>query len=148
MKHQYVVCIHLRKMFIKNKLNSSMTGGRRINWFRNLPIWRLYAEYFPIRLIKTVDIPSDRNYIFGLHPHGILSFSHSTNFLTEGTNFSKLFPGIIPHLVTINMQFKLPIQRDLFLSAGACSASKESWNYILRYVWCVSIQPQFKLINN
>ncbi|XP_075676393.1 2-acylglycerol O-acyltransferase 2-A-like isoform X2 [Dermatophagoides pteronyssinus] len=83
-------------------------GGRRINWFRNLPIWRLYAEYFPIRLIKTVDIPSNR------------------------TNFSKLFPGIIPHLVTINMQFKLPIQRDLFLSAGACSASKESWNYILR----------------
>ncbi|OTF78832.1 hypothetical protein BLA29_009837, partial [Euroglyphus maynei] len=100
-------------------------GGRRYDWFRRLPIWRLYAEYFPITLIKTADLSANGKYLFGLHPHGILCFSHSVNFLTEGTNFSELFPGIRPHLVTVNLQFLLPLQRELFLSGGACSASRE-----------------------
>ncbi|KAH9526872.1 2-acylglycerol O-acyltransferase 2-A isoform X2 [Dermatophagoides farinae] len=107
-------------------------GGRRWNWFRRLPTWRLFAEYFPVRLIKTADLPMDKNYIFGIHPHGILCFSHVVNFWSEGTNFSQLFPGITPHLVTLNLQFKIPLQREVLLAIGACSASKESLEFILR----------------
>ena len=109
-------------------------GGRRCNWYRHLPIWKWFAEYFPIRLIKTAELPADRNYIFGLHPHGILCHSHFVNFGTEGTNFSELFPGITPHLIALNFQFQLPIQREQFMLTGSCSASKESLEFILRYV--------------
>ena len=34
-----------------------------------------------------------RNYIFGYHPHGIMASGSFINFGTEGTGFSKLFPG-------------------------------------------------------
>ncbi|KAH7641153.1 2-acylglycerol O-acyltransferase 2-A isoform X1 [Dermatophagoides farinae] len=106
-------------------------GGRRWHWFRRLPMWRWFAEYFPVKLIKTTDLPADRNYIFGMHPHGILCFSHFVNFGTEGTNFSQLFPGITPHLITLNFQFLMPLQREQFSLTGACSASKESLEFIL-----------------
>lgn len=28
------------------------TGGRRLPWVRRLSIWRYFAEYFPISMIK------------------------------------------------------------------------------------------------
>lgn len=54
----------------------------------------------------------------GLHPHGILCFSHFVNFATEGTGFSSIFPKIVPHLITLNYQFWLPLHREIFLLSG------------------------------
>jgi hypothetical protein len=42
------------------------------------------ADYFPIRLHKTVDIPPTKSYIFGYHPHGIISLGAFVNFATDG----------------------------------------------------------------
>ena len=33
----------------------------------------LILDYFPIRLHKTCDLPPDRPYIFGYHPHGVIA---------------------------------------------------------------------------
>ncbi|KDQ18795.1 hypothetical protein BOTBODRAFT_52049 [Botryobasidium botryosum FD-172 SS1] len=44
------------------------------------------------------DLPPDRPYIFGYHPHGLGAMA---TFATEGTGFSKHFPGISPHLLTL-----------------------------------------------
>lgn len=68
-------------------------GGRRWQRLRKLRIWRYMRDYFPVRLIKTAELPADRNYIMGYHPHGIMGFGAIVNFATEGTKFSEVFPG-------------------------------------------------------
>lgn len=54
---------------------SPKRGSRPWARFRSLSLWTYMANYFPMRLIKTAELPSDRNYIIGSHPHGILAFS-------------------------------------------------------------------------
>jgi hypothetical protein len=41
--------------------------------------------YFPISLVKTHELPPDRKYVFGYHPHGIIGMGAIANFGTEGT---------------------------------------------------------------
>jgi 2-acylglycerol O-acyltransferase 2 len=48
------------------------------------------------------------------------------------TGFSKAFPGITPHLLTLSSNFKMPIYRDIILALGICSVSKESCSNILK----------------
>ena len=91
-----------------------------MDFLRDLPIWNYFAGYFPIKLVKTADLPPDRNYIFGCHPHGIFCFSHFINMSTNATGFSKLFPNIASHLIILNYQFYLPIHRELVGLLGQC----------------------------
>ncbi|MEQ2195596.1 2-acylglycerol O-acyltransferase 1 [Xenoophorus captivus] len=46
------------------------TGGRRSQWVRNWTAWEYLRDYFPLTLVKTVDLDPTKNYIFGFHPHG------------------------------------------------------------------------------
>lgn len=46
---------------------------------------RVHTGYFPISLVKTQDLPPDRKYVFGYHPHGIIGMGAIANFGTEGT---------------------------------------------------------------
>ena len=79
----------------------SSCGGRRIDFVRNLSIWRYYCNYFPMRLIKTTDLDPKKNYIFGYHPHGIFTAGVFGNFVTNGTGFNRIFPGLTPYVLTL-----------------------------------------------
>ncbi|CAF0790745.1 unnamed protein product [Rotaria sp. Silwood1] len=106
-------------------------GGLKQQWLRRLKWWKWFADYFPIRLHKTCDLPPDRPYIFGCHPHGIISLGAFGNFATEATGFEEKFPGIDLRLLTLKINFRIPFY-GLYLSfMGLCDASKESCNYIL-----------------
>ena len=48
------------------------------------------------------------------------------------TGFSKAFPGIKPHLLTLASNFKMPLYRDIILAMGICSVSKQSCSNILK----------------
>ena len=76
-------------------------GGRRVEFVRRLRLWKYFRDYFPITLIKTAELDPEKNYIFGYHPHGILCAGAFCNFATDATNFSTVFPGIIPHLLPL-----------------------------------------------
>ena len=106
-------------------------GGRWSDFLRQLKFWHYVRDYFPISLVKTAELTADRNYIFGVHPHGILSFGASNSFCTEAGGFSKLFPGITPHLITLRLWFFYPILREYFLLGGACASSHKSIDYLL-----------------
>ncbi|XP_021962460.1 2-acylglycerol O-acyltransferase 1 isoform X2 [Folsomia candida] len=106
-------------------------GGRRCDWVRHWRLWTWYCDYFPIKLVKTGDLPPHKNYIFCSHPHGILCSAAFGNFATEGTSFSENFPGITPHLLTLEGHYSFPLYREYLMSSGACSASKRSLNYLL-----------------
>ncbi|CAF4774176.1 unnamed protein product, partial [Rotaria magnacalcarata] len=110
---------------------SSRRGGFKQQWLRRLEWWTWFAEYFPIHLHKTCDLPPDRPYLFGCHPHGIISLGAFCNFATEATGFEEKFPGINLRLLTLKANFRIPFY-GLYLSMlGICDASKESCNYIL-----------------
>ena len=79
----------------------SSLGGRPIWWLRNLFIWKYFCSYFPIKLVKTAYLSPSQNYIFGYHPHGIITAGAFGNFATNGNNFSKLYPGINTRLLTL-----------------------------------------------
>jgi hypothetical protein len=81
---------------------------------------------------QTADLPPDRKYVFGYHPHGVIGMGAIANFATDATGFSRLFPGLNPHLLTLQSNFKLPLYRELLLALGICSVSMKSCQNILR----------------
>ena len=82
-------------------MGTSSKGGRRSLMFRELKSWEYFRDYFPARLVRTRRLDVKKNYIFGYHPHGIMCAGAWLHFGTEGTGFSRLFPGIKPHLLTM-----------------------------------------------
>ncbi|KAI8388859.1 diacylglycerol acyltransferase [Radiomyces spectabilis] len=106
-------------------------GGRRFQWMRHLSLWRYFADYFPVKLIKEQELDPSKTYVFGYHPHGIISMGAFANFATEATGFSNIFPGITPSLLTLASNFHLPFYRDIILSLGMASVSRHSCESIL-----------------
>ncbi|KAL7280647.1 hypothetical protein ACG7TL_005586 [Trametes sanguinea] len=128
-------------------------GGRLSPWFRSMGFWRYFADYYPASFLKvsishltaaeaymlksacvhkTCELPPDRPYVFGYHPHGIIGMGAICTFATESTGFSAAFPGIIPHLLTLATNFRVPFYRDIILAMGICSVSKQSCSNILK----------------
>lgn len=109
----------------------SGTLSRRSSFLRSLRIWSLFASYFPARLHRSQLLSPTRKYIFGYHPHGIISHGAFAAFATEALGFSQLFPGIINTLLTLDTNFRIPFYRDYILAMGLASVSRESCENIL-----------------
>ncbi|KAI0305803.1 DAGAT-domain-containing protein [Multifurca ochricompacta] len=131
----YIIWIHID--------STPERGGRMSPWFRSIRFWKFFAEYYPAsykkasicflslgfyaissRIWQERDLPADRPYLFGYHPHGIISI--------DSTGFSRGFPGVRPHLLTLNSNFTVPFYREILLLLGVCSVSKRSCERILR----------------
>jgi 2-acylglycerol O-acyltransferase 2 len=113
--------------------NEATNGGlyRRSRWLRSSKFWSLFASYFPARLHRTVELEPTRKYIFGYHPHGIISHGAFAAFATEALGFSDLFPGITNTLLTLDTNFRIPFYRDYALAMGLASVSRESIENLL-----------------
>ncbi|KAI1268947.1 DAGAT-domain-containing protein [Xylariaceae sp. FL1019] len=98
----------------------------RSEWFRNSYIWHFFADYYPAKLHKTHDLPPTRKYVFGYHPHGIISHGAWAAFATEALGFAEKFPGITNSLLTLESNFRIPFYREYVLGMGVRSVSKES----------------------
>lgn len=110
---------------------TSGTLRYRKEWLRRLPIWSLFASYFPARLHRTQELPATRKYIFGYHPHGIIAHGAFAAFATEALGFAQLFPGITNTLLTLDSNFRIPIYRDYAVRLGLGSVSRESCTNLL-----------------
>ncbi|CAF1496245.1 unnamed protein product [Adineta ricciae] len=128
-KTLFIALIYGSWMYIDRQ--TPVRGGRWSIRLRQLYIWSIVSNYFPIKLVKTEDLDPSRNYIFGCHPHGTITLGAGINFLTEATHFSTLFPGIHPHLMALHSNFFFPVLRELILGLGECSVSRESCQYFL-----------------
>ncbi|KAL4737789.1 diacylglycerol acyltransferase-domain-containing protein [Aspergillus similis] len=113
--------------------NAATSGSLkyRSDFLRSLPIWSLYASYFPARLHRSAPLLPTRKYVFGYHPHGIISLGAFAAFCTEALRFSKLFPGITNTLLTLDSNFRIPFYREYALSMGLASVSRESCENLL-----------------
>jgi 2-acylglycerol O-acyltransferase 2 len=117
-------------------VSGAATDGKlryRNEYIRSLRIWKLFASYFPTALHKTYDLDPTRKYIFGYHPHGIISHGGWAAFATNALGFKEKFPGITNTLLTLDANFKMPLYRDWLLAMGLRSVSRESiWNLLTR----------------
>lgn len=77
------------------------------------------------KLVKTAELPPDRNYVLGAHPHGIMCIGTFCNFSTEANNFSKQFPGIQVSSAVLASLFHFPVYRDYIMSFGEPRAEWE-----------------------
>jgi len=110
-------------------------GSRPLQWFKKSWIWRQFSDYFPILLRKAnpdTPFPVDQTYLFGYHPHGIISVGGFVNFGSDATGFSKLFPGIQVHGATLQSNFSVPFFREVLLAIGAISVAAPSIKHVLR----------------
>ncbi|KAF0451685.1 diacylglycerol acyltransferase [Gigaspora margarita] len=107
-------------------------GGRRYEFARRAKFWKWYSDYFPAKLIKQVDLDPSKNYVFGNHPHGVISVGGWITFATESTGFSELFPGITCRMLTLTTNFNIPLYRDYLMAQGLASVSRQSCMNILR----------------
>ncbi|KAF8475207.1 DAGAT-domain-containing protein [Russula ochroleuca] len=105
-------------------------GGRMSPWLRSIRFWKFFAEYYPASY--ECDLPADRPYLFGYHPHAELERGAMCNFANDSTGFSRGFPGVRPHLLTLTSNFTIPFYREILLLLGVCSVSKRSCERILR----------------
>lgn len=78
----------------------SKHGGRAsgVDFTGSLFAFRYARDYYPISLVKTVDLDPSKNYIFGYHPHGFVPDGLVISFGTKVLGFQNKFPGITPHI--------------------------------------------------
>ncbi|CAJ0590258.1 unnamed protein product [Cylicocyclus nassatus] len=111
--------------------HSPSTGGYSSEWVQRWRVHKWFADYFPVRLHKTVDLSPSHNYLVGCHPHGIIAMAVFANFATNGTDKYVKFPGIRFHVCTLTSNFKTMIRRELLMLMGMIDASKQSIEYVL-----------------
>lgn len=117
-------------------LSRASVDGRlaqRSEWCRTSKIWSLFGSYFPARLHRSQELEPTRKYIFGYHPHGIISHGAFAAFATEALGFRQLFPGITNTLLTLDSNFRIPLYREYALRMGLASVSRESCENILSH---------------
>lgn len=90
-------------------------------WVRSWTWWRYFADYFPVKLVKTADLPPTKNYLFACFPHGVISCGIFANFATNAGGFHEKFPQIRSKLCTLSFHFYVPLFRELVLSWGLMS---------------------------
>ncbi|XP_004620957.1 2-acylglycerol O-acyltransferase 3 [Sorex araneus] len=111
--------------------DTPLRGGRSSKWVKNWIIWEHLRDYYPIKLVKTAELPPDRNYVMGAHPHGIMCTGTACNFATESTGFSRCFPGLHASVATLASLFRLPVYRDYIMALGLCPVSRQSLDFLL-----------------
>ena len=113
--------------------NAGASGelSHRSERVRRSKYWSLFASYFPARLHRSQELSPTRKYIFGYHPHGIISNGAFAAFGTEALGFSQLFPGITNTLLTLDSNFRIPLYREYALKLGLGSVDRSSCENLL-----------------
>lgn len=98
--------------------NAAAMDGSWPTPFRRWRMWKLVARYFPAALHTTAALPPTRPYLFGCHPHGLLSFGAWLSFATDALEFERKLPGVDCRLLTLNLNFRAPFLREYLLLHG------------------------------
>ena len=111
--------------------SSPQRGGWRLRpltrFLKNLSIWRIVAGYFPARIVKTAELPGSTGpYLFGYHPHGVISAGALLNFGTNASGFEELYPDVDVHVLGAKALFRVPFFREWLLAHGGGSVGRKT----------------------
>lgn len=144
---RFIVLLYLWWMWTQRRVQS--LGGRPYQFVRNLGIWNYFRSYFSMKVIRDYErypatVPRSslenshlqaefdpkKKFIIGVHPHGVLSVGTVGNIISHNP---ETFPkGLDYRVLTVSLNFYIPVWRDLLLAFGLVDAHKESVSYLLK----------------
>lgn len=68
----------------------------------------------------------DERYLFALHPHGVVSLGVWANVLSNGGGLHSVFPKLNLRVVTLPINFFIPIWREFILALGLIDSNESS----------------------
>lgn len=96
-------------------------------------------RYFNGKLVKTAELDTTKQYIFGYHPHGILPLA--AMWATNSPSW-KMFQTARDTVTLIASHlFCIPVTREFLAAAGAREVSKKSFDYALEQGKSVVLVP-------
>ncbi|XP_043520038.1 2-acylglycerol O-acyltransferase 2-A-like isoform X1 [Frieseomelitta varia] len=126
---RYFILLYFVWMYYDwNKTDVGCKRRKLLNWMRNCAWQRYFCSYFPIKLIKTVDLDPNKLYLFCNFPHGILSSGVYGAFGTDAAGCKELFPGIEIKVVILDQHFRAPFFREYCRINCVVSSTSESLN--------------------
>ncbi|KAH8316515.1 hypothetical protein KR067_009345 [Drosophila pandora] len=121
-----LMLLYLGYVYLHHKKTQSVVDNNGWMITRTNRLHRYYRDYFPVELVKTADLPADRNYILASFPHGILGTGIGINMGVEISKWLELFPQVRPKLGTLDQHFHVPFMREVLRCWGLVSVSKEA----------------------
>ena len=119
-----VFTIMLVMLYASTFDGSHKRGGRPWPWFINSSIVKYVLEWLPVRILRTTELDSSKQYVFGCHPHGTLAFNRAAVGFSTDTLWDAAFPGVKFRVLTASAAFFVPIIRELWLWSYCIDASK------------------------
>ncbi|KYQ51300.1 Diacylglycerol O-acyltransferase 2-like protein 6 [Trachymyrmex zeteki] len=120
---RYVMVLYFFWMYYD--WNTRYRGGR--SWTRNNAFWHNFCSYFPLKLVKIVDLDPKEAYFFISVLHGIFSVGMFGSFAIDVLKCKKTFLaflGLEIRLVTLDQHFKT-------YSTSFCASNARSIKYLL-----------------
>lgn len=109
-------------------------GGRsykRIKIVRGNGFWRCACDYFPIKLLKTVDLSPTKSYMYICIAHGIYSLGIMVALLPETSYFNELFASLEIRATVLDQLVTISFFRQWLYINGCCAVNARSINYLL-----------------
>jgi len=101
---------------------SPVNGGALWPYFMNHWMIEYPIRWFPMTLIRKQELDWHKQYIFALHPHGMMPWV--IHPIGKGKQWHELFPGIFVRALAASILFKIPICREGLLWMGVVDASR------------------------
>ncbi|XP_017017052.1 diacylglycerol O-acyltransferase 2 [Drosophila kikkawai] len=121
-----LMLIYLVYVYVHHKNTQSVVDNNGWLITRTNRYHRYYRDYFPVELVKTAELPPNKNYILASFPHGILGTGIGINMGLEISKWLELFPQVRPKLGTLDQHFHVPFMREVIRCWGLVSVSKEA----------------------
>ncbi|KAJ1750150.1 diacylglycerol O-acyltransferase 1 [Coemansia sp. RSA 1935] len=105
--------------------------GRRVASIQKLPLWKHVNAYFQPKMVFEAPLNAKAKYVFGSHPHGVISYVSQLVAGTTGLGIEAQVPGLVVRGVTMPATFAIPFFRDWALAMGCLSCDRSSIRRIL-----------------
>lgn len=109
----------------RNRAQETIRGAG-VKWMRDNFVWRHFRDYFPIELVKTVELPPNKHYILACYPHGVLGIGIFTNIAVDISKWKELFPKVRPLVGTLATHFNAPFFRHFLEAWGMISVKPKA----------------------
>ncbi|KAI9006090.1 diacylglycerol acyltransferase [Gaertneriomyces semiglobifer] len=122
--------------FIFLDRSTPFTGGTDrlpFSLLHTFPLWDYFTTYFNATLVKTAELDPNGRYIFAYHPHGIFCYGLLPNFVLKN-RFPKMFGKLKVRLTTLDLNFWLPVWREISMGFGTTSVSARGLKNLLTKV--------------
>ncbi|XP_055844068.1 diacylglycerol O-acyltransferase 2-like [Episyrphus balteatus] len=113
-------------IYFDREKSENEVRGSGLRWMRDNFFWKHFRDYFPVELVKTEELPPNKNYLLACYPHGVTSIGGFINIVVDISKWDELFPKVRPIGATMAFQFSTPFWRHIVKLWGLISVTKKS----------------------